>query len=53
MLSPTAHADTQTHTNTHSCTLREAQQEQLAKKKKNGGGITMALFEEYNEYSSV
>lgn len=28
---------TQTHTNTHSCMLREAQQEQLAKKKKKGG----------------
>lgn len=44
------HTHTQKHLHTHSCMLREAQQEQLPKKKQK---ITMALFEDYNEYSSV
>lgn len=52
MLSPTEHADTDTHKHTFMYVERGPART-ASQEKEEGGGITMALFEEYNEYSSV
>lgn len=51
MLSPTA--DTDTHKHTFMYIERGPARTASQEKEEWGGGITMALFEEYNEYSSV
>lgn len=53
MLSPTAHADTDTHKHTFMYIERGPAITASQEKEEWGGEITMALFEEYNEYSSV